>query len=277
MHRIEPPQVAVITPTGLRPERLGYLSELHRSLRGQEDVSWEWILSTNGVDASPERLPPEIATDPRVKICARRRAGAAPARNTALNYVTAPYVTAADDDDLLSTRSLAVRYERLVETGLGWVAGHSADLAADGTLTTWACPTPVGRHEAGEVWTYWPSPMESKPPMGHTMIMARTDLARACGHGGMHKGEDYAFVMGVTGRSSGELLGHVVYHYRDHEHQWTEQADYRDQAEFDARVFAWNIGRSLHQARHSGDIVGSAVSRAFPRDHGHRSGNSAVR
>ncbi|MFF1716518.1 glycosyltransferase family 2 protein [Streptomyces sp. NPDC058268] len=253
MPRNERPAVAVITPTELRPERLGYLEELHGSLIAQEAVSWEWIISPNGKTADPDRIPQAIARDPRVKVCARKRGGAAPARNTALNYVTADYVTDADDDDLLSLSSLAVRHQRLIETGLGWVAGLSADLTADGTLHTWVCPTPVGGHDAGDVWTYWPSPMESKPPMGHTMIMARTELARACGHGGMHKGEDYAFVMGVTGQSAGELLPDIVYNYRDHEHQWTEQADYRDQAEYDARIFAWNLGKSLHRAQHQQD------------------------
>jgi hypothetical protein len=238
------PDVAVITPTELRSDRLEFLEELHRSLVVQQ-VRFEWVIAPNGPTAEPERIPASITRDPRVIVCARPRAGAAPARNTALNHVSARYVTFADDDDRLGPSSLEVRYRRAVETGLGWVAGLSADWLPDGTLRPWACPTPVGKHGPGDVWTYWASPMDSKPPLGHTMILARTELARTCGHGGMHKGEDYSYVAGVTGLSSGELLPDIVYHYRSHPGQWTEQSDYRDQAEYDARIFAWHQGQAL--------------------------------
>lgn len=54
--------------------------------------------------------------------------------------------------------------------------------------------------------------------------------------------------MGVTGRADGELLPDVVYHYRDHAGQMTEQAGYRDQDEYDARWFAYTHGELLHRA-----------------------------
>ncbi|MGC5244615.1 hypothetical protein ACPXCH_33215, partial [Streptomyces albogriseolus] len=71
------------------------------------------------------------------------------------------------------------------------------------------------------------------------------------------------YVMGVTGRSAGELLPAVVYHRRDHDDQWTADAGYRDQAEFDARTHAWNQGRAeraLYRALHSPDGLNEAKS-----------------
>ncbi|MEV6421648.1 glycosyltransferase family A protein [Streptomyces sp. NPDC051662] len=250
------PQTAVITPTGLHPKRRRYLTDLYESLLTQ-DVAWEWIIAPNGRQADLRTIPPAIAADPRVKICARPDPGAAPARNTALNYVSAPYLCYADDDDILPPHSLAVRYHRAVETGLGWVAGMSADLKRNGTLTTWDCATPVGLHDPGDVWTYWPSPQDSKPPLGHTMLLTRTVIARAYGgHGGLTKGEDYVFVMSITGNAAGELLPDITYHYRHHRGQWTKQSRYRDKAEYDARTFAWNQGQALREVRHEPTLIG---------------------
>lgn len=152
---------------------------------------------------------------------------------------------AATNDDVLPPYSLAVRNQRAEETGLSWIAGYSADWDATAdTLSTWMCPTPTGRHAAGDVWTHWPDPQNTKPPMGHCMLLTDTRLAQAVGHGGLHKGEDYAYVLGVTSRAAGELIPEVVYHRRIHPGQWTAEDTYRDQAEYDARQHAWLKGRA---------------------------------
>ncbi|TLQ39397.1 glycosyltransferase family 2 protein [Streptomyces marianii] len=247
MFRPAAPQVAVITPTCLDPERRAYLLDLHQSLDAQT-VPFEWLIAPNG-PADPDTIPDPIKQDPRVTICPRPKPGAAPARNIAMNQISAPFTCFVDDDDLLPPDSLEVRYQHAVAEDLGWVAGWSADLLSDGTLHTWVCPTPVGRHEAGDVWTYWPSPAK-KPPLGHTMLLTRTEIARASGgHGGLWKGEDYVYVMSVTGRSAGELLPVVTYHYRDHEHQMTEADTYLDDDERGARIFAWFQGRDERELR----------------------------
>lgn len=260
MSRRPDAQIAVITPTTLVPERLDYLAELYQSLNAQDDANWQWILSPNGPDADLTRLPEQIAGDPRVTVCARPRIGAAYARNIALNYVTADFTCYVDDDDLLPPQSLAVRHQHAVRTGLDWVAGWSADLRPDGSTETWVCPTPIGRHAPGQVWTYWRSPEESKPPMGHTMLLTRTRLLRLCaGHGGLVKGEDYVMVLGVTGRGAGELLPVVSYLYRSHSQQMTGRSDYRDESEFDARRFAFLHGQELYLEAQRRARVGSAI------------------
>ncbi|MCM2387371.1 hypothetical protein [Streptomyces albipurpureus] len=54
--------------------------------------------------------------------------------------------------------------------------------------------------------------------MGHTMLLTRTAIARAyAGHGGLTKGEDYVYVLSVTGNTAGEHLPDITYHYRHHE------------------------------------------------------------
>ncbi|MFD3809271.1 hypothetical protein ACFWTC_38375 [Streptomyces sp. NPDC058619] len=89
------------------------------------------------------------------------------------------------------------------------------------------------------------------------MLLTRTEIARAyAGHGGLAKGEDYVYVMSVTGISDGELLPDVVYHYRQHRGQWTKQATYRDRAEYDARTFAWNPGRALREVCRRAALTG---------------------
>jgi hypothetical protein len=57
----------------------------------------------------------------------------------------------------------------------------------DGSTTLWRCPAPPGRHEAGDVWTYWKSPADTIP-IGPTTILARTDLVRAAPMGGLVQG-----------------------------------------------------------------------------------------
>ncbi|MFI0742538.1 glycosyltransferase family 2 protein [Streptomyces sp. NPDC021100] len=100
MPRLDQPAVAVITPTGLRTNRLPFLEELYDSLLAQEDVTWEWILAPNGPEADPDLIPSAITKDPRVCVVSRPGPGPAPARNTALNYVQAPRVAFADDDEV---------------------------------------------------------------------------------------------------------------------------------------------------------------------------------
>jgi hypothetical protein len=150
---------------------------------------------------------------------------------------------AATNDDILPRGSLSSRLDHLHTTALGWVAGYSADLHPDGTAKVRRCPTPLGWHEAGEVWRYWPSPRHTIP-IGPTTIMARTPLWSAIGGmGGLVQGEDY-LALRVTHLAAGALLPQVVYHYRKHPHQLTKQADY-DDLEDAARLFAWKSGNDL--------------------------------
>ncbi|WP_399428883.1 glycosyltransferase family 2 protein [Streptomyces sp. WAC 06783] len=239
------PDITIIIATQLCPERLDYLRELHHSLT-QQTVPWEAVLAVDGAD--PARVPSVLADDPRVRVLALPRAvGAAAARNLALTQVRTKFVAYADDDDLLPADSLAVRHQHLTATGLGWVAGWSADLLPDGTTRTWICPTPPGRHAPGNVWTYWASP-SAEIPLGQTMLLAHTELVRAAGgHGGLPQAEDFLMANGVTTLAAGELLPHVVYFYRKHPHQMTRGAQF-DTFEGPAREFAFRHGQQLRAA-----------------------------
>jgi hypothetical protein len=214
---------------------------LHASLQAQ-DADWEAVLALDGAD--PALLPQPLAADPRVRVLALPRpVGAACARNLAMNTVRTPFMTWTDDDDLLPPLSLSSRLHHLRGSGLGWVAGYSADLHPDGTVHPWTCPTPPGRHESGDVWTYWPAPQHTIP-LGPTTILAPTRLWSAIGGmGGLVQGEDY-LALKITSLAAGELLPRVVYHYRKHDAQLTRQPDYND-LEGQAREFAWQSGHDL--------------------------------
>ncbi|MFF8732014.1 glycosyltransferase family 2 protein [Streptomyces sp. NPDC015171] len=249
-------EVAVVTPTRLRPDRIAYLMELYASLRDQ-DVSWEWILALDGV--SVDGVPEIMRTDARVKVVALPRpVGAGAARNLAMNEVSADWLTTSDDDDVLPSKSLSVRLNYAQKHGLGWCAGWSADLRPDRSLTTWRCSTPVGFHEPGDVWRHWASP-DSTIPMGPTTLMVRTDIVRASGgYAALPQGEDYAYLVGVTGAACGALLPTVVYHYRKHAEQMTAQPEY-PAMEQQARRFAWNHGKHLESLSVFRPGVGSAI------------------
>ncbi len=242
------PEITVVIATQLRPERLGYLTELHASLTRQT-VPWEAALVLDGVDRA--LLPAPVAADPRVRVVELPRpVGAAAARNLGLRTVRTPFVCYSDDDDLLSDDSLAVRHRRITETGLGWVAGWSADLHPDGTTTIWRCPTPPGVHQPGDVTGYWTSP-DAQIPLGQTMLLARTDLVVAAGgHGGLPQGEDFVMVNGVTNLAAGELLPKIVYFYRKHPSQMTAGGAAFLELEGPAREFAFRHGRALRSALH---------------------------
>jgi glycosyltransferase involved in cell wall biosynthesis len=233
--------ITVVIATRLREDRLGFLTALHTSLTGQR-VPWEAVIALDGAD--PARLPTPLAADPRVRTLALPRpVGAACARNLALNLVRTPYVNWADDDDLFPDDAMAARLATLKQTGVGWCAGWSEDLHPDGTTRVWRCPTPPGWHEAGDVWTYWPSPADTIP-IGPTTILARTELVRAAPMGGLIQGEDYMTAIGITSLAPGILLPQPVYRYRKHPGQMTAQPGY-DQLESAAREHAWQYGRSL--------------------------------
>lgn len=236
--------ITVVIATRLREDRLGYLEAMHASLTRQS-VPWEAVIAIDGAD--PELLPAPLAGDPRVRtLVLPRPVGAACARNLALNEVRTRYVNWADDDDEFTDDAMAVRLHTLEATGVGWCAGYSQDLHPDGTTTLWRCPTPPGRHEAGDVWTYWKSPSDTIP-IGPTTLLARTDLVRAAPMGGLVQGEDYMAAVGVTSLAPGILLRLPVYRYRKHPGQMTRQDAY-DVLEPQARCHAWNYGRSLRAA-----------------------------
>ncbi|MFJ2739665.1 glycosyltransferase family 2 protein [Streptomyces sp. NPDC087440] len=243
--------MTVVIATRLRADRLDYLTAMHASLTRQS-VPWEAVIALDGAD--PARLPAPLADDPRVRTLALPRAvGAACARNLALNDVRTAFVNWADDDDVFSDEAMSMRLSVLESTGVGWCAGWSEDLHPDGSTALWRCPTPPGRHEAGDVWTYWKRPTDTIP-IGPTTILARTDLVRAAPMGGLVQGEDYMAAVGVTSLAPGVLLPLPVYRYRKHEGQMTRQSSY-DQLETAAREHAWQYGRSLRAVLRHGARV----------------------
>ncbi|QFX85990.1 glycosyltransferase [Streptomyces sp. SYP-A7193] len=246
VHPARHAEVAVVTPTRLRPDRVAYLLELYASLRDQ-DVSWEWVLALDGV--SEECVPEVLRTDARVKVVALPRpVGAGAARNFAVNEVTADWLTTSDDDDVLPAQSLSVRLRYAQKHDLGWCAGWSADLHPDRSTTTWRCSTPPGFRAPGDVWRHWATP-DSTIPIGPTTLLARTAIVRASGgYAALPQGEDYAYLVGVTGAARGALLPTVVYHYGKHAEQMTAQPEY-PVMELQARRFAWNHGKYLESLR----------------------------
>ncbi|WP_392973704.1 hypothetical protein [Streptomyces sp. LN245] len=101
---------------------------------------------------------------------------------------------------------------------------------------------------AGDVWRHWASP-DSTIPIGPTTLLARTGIVRASGgYAALPQGEDYAYLVGVTGAARGALLPTVVYHYRKHAEQMTAQPEY-PAMELLARRFAWNHGKHLESLR----------------------------
>ncbi|MGY4968342.1 glycosyltransferase family 2 protein [Streptomyces nigrescens] len=238
------PKITVVIATQLREERLEYLTAMHTSLKRQS-VPWEAVIALDGAD--PALLPAPLAADPRVRTLALPRpVGAACARNFALTEVRTEYVNWADDDDAFTDWAMAVRLHTLETTGVGWCAGYSEDLHPDGTRSLWRCPTPPGRHNAGDVITYWKDPTDTIP-IGPTTILARTDLVRAAPMGGLVQGEDYLAAVGVTCLSPGILLPIPVYRYRKHSGQMTAQESYNT-LEAQARQVAFNFGHSLRSA-----------------------------
>ncbi|MFD4123921.1 glycosyltransferase family 2 protein [Streptomyces globisporus] len=235
--------ITVVIASQLREDRLAYLTAMHASL-ARQSVPWEAVIALDG--ASPDRLPAPLAQDPRVRTLALPRpVGAACARNLALTDVRTPYVNWADDDDVFTDDAMAVRLNVLESTGVGWCAGWSEDHHLDGTTALWRCPAPPGRHEAGDVWTYWKSPADTIP-LGPTTILARTDLVRAAPMGGLVQGEDYCS-LAVTCLAPGIVLPVPVYRYRKHAGQMTAQCGY-DQLESAAREHAWQYGHALRSA-----------------------------
>lgn len=233
----------MVIATQLRPDRLAFLVSMHASLCRQS-VPWEAVVALDGAD--PARLPAALLADPRVRVLSLPRAvGAACARNLALNEVRTEFVNWADDDDEFTESAMALRLRVLEETGVGWCAGYSQDLHDDGSTVLWRCPTPPGRHEAGDVWAYWKDPADTIP-LGPTTLLARTDLVRAAPMGGLVQGEDYC-TLAITCLAPGILLPVPVYRYRKHAGQMTAQDSYVH-LEAKARVFAHRFGASLRAA-----------------------------
>lgn len=244
MHH-QPATVTVITPTRLTDDRLGYLTALHASLHAQTGQPWKWVLAVDGAD--PGRVPAPITADPRVEILAlSRRTGAATARNLALALAEGEWITHVDDDDLLPPGSIETRLRHAMTHRLDWVAGRAVDLLPDGHLHPRPALRP-GTYQPGEVWAAWTDPDAGPPPVGHTTMLTRRDAALAAGgQGGLSQGEDYLYVLAVTGRYPGAILPAVTNHIRSHPGQMTRQSDYAAGGiELAVRRYSWSVGHAL--------------------------------
>ncbi|GAA2720373.1 MULTISPECIES: glycosyltransferase family A protein [Streptomyces] len=258
------PQAAVITPTRLLPERLPYLIALHESLVRQTGSAWQWILSLDGGD--PRDVPEQIAQDPRVKVLALPKCGAAMTRNLALGVVEAPKVIFCDDDDVLPSTSISTRLRYLETSGAAWVAGQIHNLRIDGTSELRPSPVPMGWHEPGAVWTFVDSPQQPVP-LGHTALMVETDYAvEVGGHGGFIQGEDYVYTASITARAAGLVVPDVVYLYRDHANGQMTKGESYDVLEERVRLFVMRqnaaIMRRAAQKQHDRPLPHVASSAA---------------
>ncbi len=235
------PQVSVLTPTRLLPERIGFLLELHADLLAA-DVDYEWIVA---VDGEPGRIvPTSIVDDPHARIIRTGRpVGAAAARNLALGLARAAYITSADDDDRLPPGSLTARLRALVAGDAGWTAGRLADLQG-GRMTPIPTPIAPGPVDPGGVWRAWGCPCQ-RFPLGPTTLMVRARLLRSVGGWqGLPQAEDLGMTLSVTGRSRGVMLDQVVYAYRSHHRQMTRGSTFQ-QLEPLVRHIAYERGRII--------------------------------
>lgn len=255
------PQTAVITPTRLLPERLPYLIALHESLVRQQGSTWQWVLSLDGGD--PHDIPKQVAQDPRVKVLALPKCGAAMTRNLALSLVDAPTVVFCDDDDSLPRASLSTRLRCLRTSGAAWVAGQIHNLYADGRSELRPSPVPEGWHEPGAVWTFVDSPQDPVP-LGHTALLVETDYAiEVGGHGGFTQGEDYVYTASITGRAAGLVVPDVVYFYRDHADGQMTKGDTYDVMEHRVRHFVMRQNAAImRRARRNDHQMSHAASSA---------------
>lgn len=208
------PAVSVLTPTTLRPSRVGFLVDLYGDLVASS-VDWEWVIAVDG--RHDRRVPAAVERDPRVRVLyLRRSVGAAAARNLALGLAHGAYVTSADDDDHLPSGSLQRRLAAAADApGLGWVAGLLADLRG-GALTAWDCAVPRGHNAPGDVWRAWSCPCLAFPLGPTTLLVEAGVLRRVGGWQGLPQAEDFGMVLAVTAAAAGVVLDEVVYAYRKH-------------------------------------------------------------
>lgn len=235
------PAVSIVTPTRLRPERLGFLRQLHADLAAS-GVDYEWIVVVDGDHRRP--APAAVEADPRTRVVRiGRPVGAAAARNLALGLARARYVTSADDDDRLPHDSLSTRLRAISAGGSGWVAGRLADLCG-GRSTPIESPLAPGLVAPGGVWRAWGCPCQ-RFPVGPTTLLVEADLLRSVGGWqGLPQAEDLGMTLSVTGRSPGIMLDQVVYLYRTHDEQMTRDAQFQ-QFEPLVRHIAYERGRLI--------------------------------
>ncbi len=218
--------VAVITVTNLRPNRLDWLVDMHRSLHSNR-CSFHHIIALDG--AARDHVPAEVSTCPHTTIIGpddvdSRDIGGV--RNEALMRCRARWVTAVDDDDLLTAGSLDARLASSREHH-HWICGHIADILDDGVGPRWVQPAPAGQYRPGQMLEVWPDPEQVFPYFGGALLM-RTATAIAIGGWGTGRSdEDVFFHLGLTSLTPGLVIDDVVTLYRKHGDQRTQEPDYR--------------------------------------------------
>jgi len=222
------PLVSVLT-AAFAPDQ-AHLLAAYRSLCGQEDVSWEWLIQIDGVYAA---LPRELACDGRVRVQANgRHLGIAGTRNRCLVRARAQFIQNLDADDQLLPGALAAAAGALAsDPQLAFAFGRTVHLLPDGSHTTpWRgrIPFPPGRIDAGKLDRFWLETGDDPLPI--SPITWRKIFAYA--YGGwtaLSVLEDTALVYAVAGRHPCFYLDRDTQLYRLHERQATAAGDYRQQ------------------------------------------------
>lgn len=222
------PEVAVLTATNLKPERLAWLTELHQSLHNN-NCQWEHWIAVN--DADVYRVPEIVRRCERTRlldVTALGWIGPGGARTAALLETTADWVTAVDDDDILTEHSLDARLA-LADANLDWIGGRMADIIDGHVQVPWDQPARAGRYAPGQMLEVYPENGETFPYFGATILMRRTLAVALGGWASCLFDEDIFLHLAVTVAGRGLITDDVVTCYRRHARQVTVSEAYLHQ------------------------------------------------
>lgn len=212
-------RTTIITATNLQPSRLDFLHAAHESVQ-QQSTPAHWIVCLDSDDKPPAWLKDSA------QIVRSKGKGVSAARNTALEYVTTPYVCTLDDDDILSLDSIKVREDALSGgKNMRWVAAHISDLVDNVVQDRWEQPLVSGSYEPGDVHRLWQSPENYFIALSHTFLLHTEDVLSYRGWPDVPFDEDIAVISHITRIHSGCVLDDVVLMYRKHKNQTTHLRD----------------------------------------------------
>lgn len=228
--------VSVIT--AVHAPSIPYLRDAYASLAGQELPSgwgWEWVIQEDGLSGAVADVVP---SDPRIKVGANRKGGAAITRNMALARAGGTLIKILDADDQLTPGAIARDIAVLTGyTSIGWTTARVLDLMPDGSTRSWEhSDPPNGPISRGDVLRYFQH-HNYRLPVHPACLCIRRDLILALGGWmALPGGEDTGLLLAASMVSDGYFIGKPGLLYRKWEGQLTNRPDWAGTSEWNHRM-----------------------------------------
>ncbi|MBS2962092.1 glycosyltransferase [Actinocrinis puniceicyclus] len=227
--------ISVLTPV-YQPEP-EYLTAAYDALAAQDlpaGWQWEWVVQEDGETGRARAILPD---DERISFGFNPHGGVAITRNLALARAKGHLIKNLDQDDQLTTGSLARDIAVLeAKPDVQWTTSRVLDLMPDGSTIGFDNDPPTGRLYPGQILKHWRE-HNYRLPVHPTTVCIRRNLVTAVGGWMSVPGsDDTGMLIAASMLGTGYFIGEVGLLYRKWPGQVSAQPEHKEATTWTLRM-----------------------------------------